>query len=111
MIFLISLSGKSQVSNDQLLDALISDDEFCPNIYYYESLKDCDTIYVIDTASFFNRKEYFKTYKRPVSKYYQKVYYLRNVPDTYSKTIIISNDILVPIRPWYGHPTLPILLE
>ena len=106
IIGLLPIQNKAQISNDQILEAFISDYEFCPRIYS-RYLKDCDTIYIIDTAYFFTQYEYFKTYRRPVSKYYKQPYFQTYIPEIYSKTITISNDILVPIRPWYGHPPLP----
>ncbi|MDR3287357.1 MAG: hypothetical protein LBT27_07935 [Prevotellaceae bacterium] len=97
MIFLISLSSKSQVSNDQLLDAFISDNELCPYVFH-KHCKCCDTIYIVDTSNFFTEKVYVKSYKKPkISRHLKKFFSTISVPETYSKTIIVSKEFLVPL--------------
>jgi hypothetical protein len=108
MIFLISLSGKSQISNDQLLDTFISDNELCPYVFNRYCTY-CDTIYIIDTLSLFTEKIYFKSYKKPnIPKHLKKFFSIISVPETYSKTIIVSKKNLVPLLyPFKSFPIKP----
>jgi hypothetical protein len=44
------LNCKSQIDNDKLLQAFVNDSDFCK---YIIPCKKCDTIYIIDTLSYF----------------------------------------------------------
>jgi len=48
--FLTLISCQGQISNSKILQALLSDSEFCRHVI---PCKECDTIYVVDTLGYF----------------------------------------------------------